>query len=375
MKTKNLNLSHRELLMEAVETKDNGVLLLKAENIDTSQKKKELIQTILETIPIKKEGLPLRLVSEQIDLVDENWIALKYQHLLLSVAPHLKMQWAHIIFPTEQLVLHREKLPEIARRSFNKLCHLLNGRGLLHYTTWIKEQIHEILQKINLESAEEYTLESTLTSFVHEVDSVLLSQKLVHQLNLVTQLYDLEFSEESAKSTLSIEKELIKSWEEVSALLCIQYERLREIQLEISTIQRNHPELIDLKMNIDLFLPILGAHLEQLSLDWCQEQILFHLLNERLHVQPIIHGNKEDSRCAVLLALRKGLHQLLKFYPAREIVEAASQRNFMSSKHGIALKEFIGKELKQHQYLNPRLDSSKINPDLLAFFPQNFFQK
>lgn len=316
-------------------TQIGKTFLMRQGIIDTQAKAQEFLKALQE---LSGNGA-LRVAVEQLGLPESEWEQITAEHILLAWLTHnqgLSLQVAHLNLPTQPLYTPKTApaKSEFMLRAVAQLPKLQNVDAWETYCYWLHEEMEKILEKIPLESMDEYTLQALLLDFVHEVRaSLLLSSEVDVAETLLKEgalrkLLDVEYQGES----IALEKILVKRRHEARDELVVQYETLGKMVSVIATIEKDHPEFISLKWQAMILERLLGSQLDHplpggWPGGWIEKLILLQLFHEALGIVSVVSCDTGWGRTHVAFAIQATVAILRQTRPMEKLLDMALHWN------------------------------------------------
>jgi len=284
----------------AVEVGDNAIL---STSVVDSEEKKDELMNVLSSYRNRKFSIT------QLHTADKEWgIVGELHRILFSEIDSGKI--LHLSTPLNPVLFFgpEPKYIDSERIILDRLPHLINMESWVHYCEIYNDLLEQKFQKFIPDAVEEYTLEGHLKHFRHEVHSSLLKQALERIALLFAQMNEVS----GYRELVELEKELVRSREELFVGIESHYKVLIDITETIQVIEEMHPELLDIKRIGILLMHLLSKQVQEESqISWVQEQMLIELVNQELALTSVIMGENSGGRTKVALALRWAILSLV----------------------------------------------------------------
>lgn len=250
----------------------------------------------------------LRISSLQLNIPKDEWSIIRQQHCLFATELSPSVSIAHLCLPTPRLLIKESmKQPVVQSRIFSRLLHQFNAEGWLTYCSWLSDDVAMVLEKIEPEASEEYTLQALLESFLHEVHSSIL--KRIRQDIQGALLEEAAIPHTGNKELLlTLEKRIVIGREKMEELLKTQENLLWDIKETIAKID-NHSELLDLKFKATLLHQLISGYQSDHNtpLTWQQNILLLQLLDKRLDIVSAVNCDTGLERSKFVFAMWLGI--------------------------------------------------------------------
>lgn len=270
----------------------NHTILLACEKIDADGE----WQKLLNFEPLRAKN---RVASLQLNLPGDDWPFIQSQHHSLARVAGLSIP--HFCLPIPSFSKDSPPISEFTQTALDKLILQFNTEAWSIYCKWASEEMENRLRDFKPEDSEEYQLQARLEDFLHEVRSQFLFD-LEQALISAMRSQDAATDEESF---FEMEKAVASCRYQLQEFLATQANLLGLIVEGISIIQEMHPELDHLQMTCKILHRLMTR-----KLDWWQQLLLLHLLDQQLGVIPIINCQGDEERAHVVLAYRLALAEL-----------------------------------------------------------------
>lgn len=274
------------------------------------------------------------VVSCQLDLLEleEREIRLHHLHLLKLNGPEVDLpSYFHLFLPTEPFYCKgiSERLAEIAMSDLSAASTGISLEALAAYCFRFSLDIEKIIPTFAYSDTEEYELEKLLVDFYHEARSPILRALKIDILNITRKIRNIELGEEvrNTQKIIQLEIKLIRYREELRKHLEVQLAALHAIESSIEKIALRHQELENLYLTTILLKKLLEGWVCNADSPfdrWGQKLLLFHFLDEQLHVTPIL-SSVGMGRATMAFAIRYALQALSRFHRRSSLVEMAFQ--------------------------------------------------